>query len=236
MAKLKIALCDDEPVWREQISKMAEEVLQEEGIDHEISLYDNSEALINAVQAGLQFHILLLDVLMPDLDGMELAAQLRGQKMKSAIIFISSNLEMALRGYEVSASRFLAKPLDRAKLREALTYCRQQTEEKKEILLPTDHGQHRISVCDIEYVEAFDRGTRFVLATETVDSKLKFGEVQSLLPKTSFVLSHRAYLVNIAHVKRIRSKEFEMKTGAIVPISKHRYDEVSRRFFAYIED
>lgn len=236
MTEIKIAICDDEQVFRDQIVGMASDILKEAHISYEVTAYGSGKALLEAISGGRQFHILLLDVMMPGGDGMELAGLLRQQNMKTAIIFISSNLDMALRGYEVSASRFLAKPLDREKLREAMEHCCRAMETKKEILLPTEQGQHRIPFCDIQYVEAFDRGTRFVLAAETVATKLKFSEAQEALPKNLFVLSHRAYLVNLAHVKRIRSHEFEMKTGHLIPISKYRYDEVSKKFFAYMED
>lgn len=56
---------------------------------------------------------------MDSLDGIELAAALRKLGDGTAIIFISSNREMALRSYEVSAARYLAKPLQRPQLREA---------------------------------------------------------------------------------------------------------------------
>lgn len=91
--------------------------------------------------------------------------------------------------------------------------------EKKEILLPTIRGKHRTSFTDIQYVEAFDRGTRFVLANETVECRLKFNEVEALIPKSSFLLCHRAYMVNLSCIKYIRPYEFSLKSGETVPIA-----------------
>jgi len=85
-------------------------------------------------------------------------------------------------------------------------------------------------------VEAFDRGTRFVLSGETVETKLKFGEVEAMLPETIFVLCHRAYMVNLAEIKCIRRYEFTLKSGLAVPIGKGRYMEIHRKFMDYIAD
>ena len=85
-----------------------------EGLACSVSTYESATALLDAIQGGAQFHILLLDVMMEGLDGMELAAALRELGNSTAIIFISSNREMAMRGYEVSAARYLAKPIQRS--------------------------------------------------------------------------------------------------------------------------
>ena len=233
---LRIAVCDDAEGDRLQIAGMAEQILQEAGILHSISKYESGKTLLADIHRGAQFQILLLDVMMDEMDGMELAAVLRKQKNKTAIMFISSNREMALCGYEVSAVRFLAKPVEMDKLKEALLYCCSTWQEKKEILLPTEHGQYRTSFADIQFVEAFDRGTRFFLAEEVLESRLKFSEVEAILPKPAFLLCHRAFIVNLACVKYIRNYEFALKSGKIVPIGKARYADARKKFVDYLAD
>lgn len=234
--ELKIAICDDEAHYRDQVTGMTRHILQNAGIDCELSVYQSGTELLDAIRDGSVFHILLLDVVMEPFSGMELAALLRKQKNRCAIVFISGNLEMALQGYEVSAARFLSKPVDEARLEEALLHCCSLWQEKKEILLPTDQGQYRTSFSEIWFVEAFDRGTRFVLTDKTVETKLKFSEAEAMLPKSMFLQCHRAFLVNLHHVRWIRPNEFELMSGALVPISKHRYSEVNKKFFDYLAD
>ena len=234
--ELKIALVDSVESDREMIGGMVREYLKGLGVACSVSTYTGAEAFLEDIRGGRRFNLLLTDVMLEEMSGMDLAVELRRQKNNVLLVFISANREMALRGYEVSAARYLAKPLEQGKLEEALGYCYRRWQEKKEILLPTDHGQYRISYSDIEFVEAFERGTKFVLVGETVDSKLKFSEVESILPRTTFIHCHRAYIVNVAHVRRLRPNTFEMRSGATVPVSKHRYGEVSRRFFDFIAD
>lgn len=233
---LKIAVCDDTERDRKQIMETAARILQEADVLYSISEYEDGRTLLSDIQHGTRFNVLLLDVIMDEMNGMELAAQLRKQQNKVIIIFISGNREMALCGYEVAAARYLAKPLEEEKVKEAMQYCVSCLQEQKEILLPTARGQYRTSFSEIQFVEAFERGTRFFLTEETVDVKLKFSEAQAILPQASFILCHRAYIVNVSHIKRIHTSEFEMKSGASVPISKYRYNETSQKFFDYISD
>ena len=231
---IRIAVCDDRQADLEKIAAMSSEILREAGAVYSIAEYETGASLLDALQKGAHYHIFLLDVMMEGMDGIELAAELRRQENKNAIIFISINREMALCGYEVSAARYLAKPLDPSKLKEALLHCLQSWQAKKEILLPTEQGQHRTSFPDIQFVEAFDRGTRFILADEIVESRLKFSEAEAMLPKSDFLLCHRAFLVNLACVKTIRNYEFTLKSGRIVPIGKGRYSEIHKRFVDFI--
>ena len=105
---VSIAICDDEPKDLEEMETMTNELLEAEGISCGVSRFGDAGSLLSAAQGGENFDILLLDVIMENLNGIELAAALRKQGNDTAIVFISINREMALLGYEVSAVRYLA--------------------------------------------------------------------------------------------------------------------------------
>lgn len=118
-AKYHIAVCDDTATDRACITQMTQEIMSRHGISCDIAVFDSGSELLTAIQKGSVFDILLLDVIMDEIDGLALAAELRKQGQRSAIVFISSNRELAMYGYEVSAVRYLAKPVDADKLSEA---------------------------------------------------------------------------------------------------------------------
>ena len=229
--ELEIAIVDDSLQDRLHIAELTGKILSETNITYSLDLYEDGAALLEGLRGGKKYNLLLLDIVMGEMDGIALAKALRDQRDQTMIVFISSSHEMARQGYKVNALRYVVKPLDSEELKEALQYCHMELMTKKEILLPTENGHYRISFADIQFVEAYDRGTRFVLSGETMYSSVKFSEAVSMLPKSGFILCHRAFLANAANVKRIRPNEFLMRSGALVPISKHRYAEVSRQFF-----
>lgn len=233
--QLHIAVCDDESIDREETIRMTREVLRSENIACRISAYEESGSLLAAIQDGARFHILLLDVMMEGLNGMDLAANLRRLGNRTAIVFISSNHDMALRGYEVSALRYLAKPVDPERLREALLFCCETLFVQKTILLPTAGGQSRIHPSDIIYAESWDRGVRLVLKDGQLDAGVKMSDLAAMLPERQFVLCHRTVLVNLAFVQSIRYCELELKTGKVLPISKYRQSEMRQKFMRYLD-
>lgn len=231
--QIQLAVCDDEPADRRSIAALAEEILQNAGISCAVSLYSSAPELLAAVSGGKTFQILLLDVVMDGMSGMDLAAALRRFGDRTAIVFISSNREMAMRGYEVSAVRYLAKPVQPDRLQEALLFCC-RTCGKKELLLPTSRGQRRISYSDVVYAEAAERMTKLFLThgrEETVN--MKFSDLEAMLPGRQFVLSHRSYLVNLEYVSYVRSRELELSTGAVLPVSRYRLDALQKRMVDY---
>ena len=141
---------------------------------------------------------------------------------------------MALRCYEVSAVRYLAKPLREEQLREALLYCYKTFCEKKEILLPTTKGQRRIPLSDILYVEAMERVTKLALTDRLEEVSMKFSDLSALLPERRFVLCHRSYLVNLEHIAYIRSRDLELTTGEVLPVSRYRVEDLQKQFVDYL--
>lgn len=213
---------------------MAQEILRAEEIPAEIACFASAGALLHAIQTGGAFQILLLDVMMEGMDGMELAAALRAGQEEAAIVFISSNREMALRGYEVAA-RYLAKPLDAEKLREALLHCCAAYLQPREIVLPTSEGQSKVNVRAIVYVEPWDRGVRLHFAHKKVEVRMSISQVAALLPEHQFTYCHRTLLVNLAYVRHLRYCELELKSGERLPISKYRLAQFKSEFMKYLK-
>ncbi len=230
----QIAVCDDHREDRQKIAKMTAKLLEEAKIPYQLSEYASGLALLADIRRGVPFQLLLLDTEMRDMDGITLASTLREEKKDLAIVFISRNLEMAMRGYEVSAARYLAEPPCEEKLKEALLYCHGERRSHAEILLPTEVGERRISLSDIQFVEAFDRGTKFNMKKEAFESRWKISEAAEKLSSSDFLLCHRGFVVNLHEVEWIRRYEFVLKSGARVPIGKGRYAEVHQRFVDFI--
>lgn len=232
--KLQIAVCDDEAADCRLTADLTREILSAEGISYTISGYTNAAALLEAVQKGARFHILLLDVMMDGLDGLSLAAALRALGDSTAIIFTSSNRELALRGYEVSAARYLAKPLQTDQLREALLYCYQTACAGREIFISTEKGQSRLAPADILYVESWERGSRLQLTSGPIVTSERLSEMAERLPQRSFTFCHRTVLVNLAYVRHLRPREIELSDGSTLPVSKYRAAELKKRLLAYL--
>lgn len=230
-----IAVCDDVQTDREETAQLTEEICKAEGIIPRIARFERAEALLEAIQGGEHFALLLIDVLLPGLDGMELARVLRGQNEQASIVFISCNREMALQGYEVSAARYLAKPLDPEKLKEAILFCYGQYQKERELLVSVGGSMRRIAPRDIYYAEIMGRKCRVRLEQEECDVSLSISELEALLPEHDFIRCHQSFLVNWHHVQSLRTDAIELTDKRMVPVSKHRVKQVRQAFVDYMK-
>lgn len=230
-----IAVCDDVQTDREEIAHLTEEICRAEGIRSRIERFEHAEALLEAIQGGEHFALLLVDVLLPGLDGMELARVLRGQNEQASIVFVSCNRELALQGYEVSAARYLAKPLDPEKLKEAILFCYGQYQKERELLVSVGGSMRRIAPRDIYYAEIMGRKCRIRLEQEECDVSFSMSELEAMLPEHDFIRCHQSFLVNWHHVQSLRTDVIELTDKRIVPVSKHRVKQVRQAFVDYMK-
>lgn len=232
-----IALCDDDPADLRAAETLTRSILAEKGAAFRLRCFSSPRALLDALRADpQQFHMLLLDIMMDSLDGMTLAETLRREKVAARIVFVTSNTElsMAARGYEVQASRYLSKPLQRERLREALEHCYAASFQKKEILVYAEGGHHRISVSDIQYIEVQGRGTVFVSASGRLVTHNKISDLENLSALADFARCHQSFLVNLEQLVSVRRYTAVLRGGVEVPVSKQRYDATRRRLLDYL--
>ena len=226
---MQLAICDDKPEALGQLATLTREVAAQEGIRCEIAQYGSSLRLLEDIRQGVVWHALLLDAAMDELSGVGLAAALREMGQNTPVILVSDSPGMAPMGYEVSALRYLLKPIDPEKLREALRLCRPDAPQTREIVLPTQRGLRRLPVSGIVYAEAWGRGVRLTLQDGQEYLPLKISELEKLLPGDGFVVCHRTLLVNLACIRYLRYCELELCTGAVLPVSKYRMNDVRSR-------
>lgn len=230
-SRFRIAVCDGKETDRQEIARMVREILADKDIAYEVTGYESACVLLDAMQAGALFHLLFLE---PTLGGMELAASLRKQGDGTAVVFVSADRDMALRGYEVEALRYLEKPVDPEKLREALRLVYNTRLADREILLPGPDGQTRISPAKLLYAETWARGVRLVFQNDRWESSVKISRLAQMLPARDFVFCHRTILVNLAYVRALRYCELELTTGKTLPVSKYRQTELREKLERYL--
>lgn len=230
----RVAICDDEKADRDSAALMAKRVCEEEGIRAEISCYSGADRLKHAMEKGKEFDLILTDVMMPEQGGIEFARLLRRRGNQIPLIFFSSNREMALYGYEVSALRYLAKPLDPERFREAFCAGYEKFQETEGILLPITRGMRKVQPADIRFIEFRSKKSHVVMDGEEWETLSTMTELEKLLEGQGFVRCHSAFLVNCRYVESIYTAFLELDDERRIPVSKHRLHEVRRVFAEYI--
>jgi two-component system LytT family response regulator len=222
MPELRVLVVDDEPLVREGIRAY---LADEPDVVVAGECANGHDALTFLEGDGMSVDVALLDVQMPELDGLELARMLVPDG--PAIIFVTAFSEHAIRAFELNAVDYLLKPFDRERLRSALARARLRREAGTEAelserltavlgelrrgrsyaerLMVKAEGRIRfVPLAEVEWIEAADnyvrlhaRGERH-LVRETVRS------LEHRLDPAKFARIHRSAIVNLARIRELQ--------------------------------
>lgn len=231
---LKIAICDDSPLFLKQACLAVRKWAQKSPFTVELYTYDNGDELIIANKTE-PFDIILLDILMPLLNGMETARELRQHDKSVKIIFLTSSPEFALESYDVKAYSYLLKPVNDEKLEDILNECVQTfATDPKNLILKTSFGYQKIYYHEIEFAEAQNKKVLFRLRSgNTIESCDPFHFFEDMLTlKDGFFKCHRSYLVYLPNVDHFTATEITTKSGKHIPIARSYSKTFKEAYFA----
>lgn len=231
----RVAICDDEATSLQIIEALTAQVLTEEGIDYETVCFTDMESMIECLSdKGASYDILLCDILAVGMNGIEAAKELRRLGESLSIVFISSTAEYALEGYQVDALRYLQKPIQIDKLREALLSAYKMKDNKGDTLtFQVGDRLYKIPFGEIEYLESQGRETIVCTLNEQIAVHMKFSDMEKLLPEDCFVRCHRSYIINLNYVKDLARYRFLTKRGVEIPVSQLQYVDVKKKFMEF---
>lgn len=219
---LRIAICDDSRDFLQQAAGMVRQWSEQRRIPIQLFLYENGDELLSAAFSS-PMDIVFLDIIMPLLNGMDTARELRQHDTSVQIIFLTSSPEFALESYEVHAQGYLLKPVTYEKILKELDECAHSYQlEPKNIVVKTPFGYQKLYFHEIEYAEAQNKRVIFYLrsgsSVETMDPLYSFKE--TLNNQNGFFKCHRSYLVYLPNVDHFSTTEITMKSGRQIPVAR----------------
>lgn len=230
---MRIALCDDRPDQLENLHSM---ILAWNGEYVSVSCYDNGDALLQAHRTT-PFDIIFLDILMPLLNGMETARELRQTDKTVKLVFLTASADFAVEAFSVKASNYLLKPLDPEKLHRCLEELSEELHTfARKICIRGIHAMHQIPVEDIEYIESQNKRILFVLSNgETILSgEPLYAYEEKLTLEDGFFKCSRSFIVNIHRIDTFTAKEIRTRSGARIPISRSCHREFEDAYFSVL--
>lgn len=226
----KIAVCDDEQTQAELLAVIVQKWSGRFSHACEIRTFPSAEAFLFAYEDDSAYDILLLDVEMRDISGIDLAKKIRHDSSRAEIVFITSHFEFYGEGYDVDALHYLIKPVDEEKLMAVLTKAAEKlSAEPPSVILTCDGETVKVYETDIVYVES----DLHYIAVHTKDKEYKIKEnISSFAEKLSgdFYRAHRSYLVSLKHIVKITKKSVFVDIGEELPLSRGKYDDINRAF------
>lgn len=232
--KLKIAVCDDDELQREYLSEVVSAWAKRNRHLAEIRQYAEPKSFLFDYSEEKDFDILLLDIEMPEMNGIELAKQIRNESTTVQIIFITGYYEYFSDGFDVSALHYLLKPVDEGKLCPVLDRAAGNLASRQRgVLIDGPEFSVKVALADILYVESENVHIIVHTVSGNYRTRMALSSFSKQLDETFFKV-HRSYVVNLKYIKKITRADIAMANGDIVPISRGLYGEVHAALIKYL--
>lgn len=241
-AMYKIAICDDDKISLTYIHEVVSDYFKDKSnLSPEITTFSNASMLLASRES---FDIYFLDIIMPDIDGIEIAKQLRRIGNSGIIIYLTSSKEFALNAFQVEAFQYLLKPVSKETLHNVLEKALHMVDSNhfnihpKKLAIPTKNGIFTIAFDNLMYIEHLNRELYFHLKNgEVLNSSSHLLTLNSvatkLLPYQEFISPHRAYILNLKYVASVTKTDFVMQNGVKIPIPVRRHKYYKELFMDY---
>ena len=231
---LSIAVCDDNETDLQYINDMINVWATQERIPVSVRTFPSAESFLFHYSENNDYDILLLDVEMGKLNGIELARQIRLQNSCVQIVFITGYPDFIAEGYEVCALHYLMKPIKPEKFKEVLSRGAVLSQKERPFLLISSERETvRIFFDDIYYAES--QGHYMLVHTIQTQYRVRM-TVSGLLEKLDkgFYRSSRSFIVSLRHICRITLKEVFLDNQVSLPLGRGQYDEINTTMIRYL--
>ena len=222
---INIGICEDELHYRVNIKDMLGDILSTYSINYKIYEFSSGEELLSNYPKDLD--ILIMDIQMKIINGMDTARKIREFDQNLEIIFMTSFSEFMQEGYEVKAYRYILKPISERKISRNILPCINEVMKKKNNYLTINVKNYvdRIKIDSIVYIET-DRPNILIYTNDNkYTTKMSISKIDKILREHGFFRCHNSYIVNLKLVESMNSNT--LKIGEkYIPISKYRVKEL----------
>ena len=184
--------------------------------------------------------IMLLDIQMPDLTGMELV---KGLEKKPAVIFTTAYSEYAVDAFNLAVVDYLLKPFDFPRffqaVRKAIGNVQPKAEETTKqaadisksndfITVKADYKLYKINYDDLLFIEGQHEYVTFHTTQRRITALFALKDLEEMLPKDRFVRVHKSYIVSFKHIQDLDKSDVTV-AGNKVPVGASYRDELLSR-------
>ena len=228
---LRIAICDDNKEHRKEIKNLVASILFEQD-DLEIESFSDGIDITALIDNNLFFFdLILLDIRMPCVGGLDVAKTIRSNSLATDIIFITAYDEYVYEGYVYKAFAYLKKPVSPRKLTKELErYLFERENSSSSYLIINFNGnRQKLNIQHIDYIESFKRKVSIVMGNRVVEYYAKLDDIEQHCTN-KMIRTHQSFLVNLRKITQLTKTEATLENGKTIPISKRHFDSACQAF------
>ena len=223
---INAAICDDNEAMLNFLSGKIGEIFMENGMEFELQKFHSGEEFLKN-HKNCPFDVVFMDIVMPDMNGFDVAKQMRRISKDTYLIFITTESSLVYESFDFQPFYFIpkGKPLVvEERLRHVVSKLVLHTAANEKILIDGSYeNKFYVSPSDILYIKSSSNHVTFHFVDgKTVQIRKKLAELFDTLNQYIFVRTHNRIVVNMKHIERMDYPNMEilLDNGEIVPISR----------------
>ena len=237
---LRIAICDDEENYLKQTAALLQDYLHARpGLGGRTETFRSGGALLARAEEAGGFDLYVLDILMPELNGIDTGRRLRALGEGGEIVYLTSSNDFAADSYDVRAFFYLLKPIEGERLFQVLDGAVEKLTRRRSraIVVTTADGPRRLLLERIRYVERVGRCMRYDCTDGTIDSqtiRVSFREAAApVLADRRFCLCGASFVLNFQHVTGVNGQTALLDNGQTVVLPRTAATEFKKAWGNY---
>ena len=237
---LRIAICDDEEKQLNQTAALVKTYLRSHSSLHgQVEIFHSGVMLLEQAEKTGGFDLYILDILMPQLSGIDTGRRLRALGKGGEIIYLTNFNDFAADSYDVRAFFYLLKPVEKEKFFQVLDGAVKKLNRRRSsaVVVTTTDGPRRILLERIRYVERVGRCMRYYCTDGTVESqtiRVSFREMASpLLADRRFYLCGASFVLNFQHVTGVNGQMALLDNGQTVTLPRTAATDFKKAWGSY---
>lgn len=232
---LKIAIVEDDETQLTYVKELMKQWVT--GTQNTLKLVtcESAEEFVFKYLEAMDFDLILLDIRLRKMNGMELAKQIRKKDRTVQIAFLTGVKDYVFEGYEIGAIRYLLKPVQEKDLYKLLDDCIARTLHKMNeyFVFPYQGESVRIYYYEVIYIQVEGHYLQMITINKTYEWKGSLSSTLDILDKHRFILANRSTIVNLEHVIKITREQCCLEDGQNIPISRGYYNALNEAFISY---
>lgn len=230
---MRVAVVDDSAEENLHLRRCLAQFSREFSLSIEVRAYTSAQEFLQEYRHDQD--LLILDIDMPGLSGMDAAKQLRAAGDPVTLMFVTNMPQYALEGFAVDAVDYCLKPVDypafRLKLQKALRYVRLAEDESLD--LKTVDGYRQVHISNITYVESQLHYVLYHTPEGILKCRATLSEVEQVLTGKPFARASASFLVNLRHVQSMQGDVLRV-AGEEIRISRGKKKAFVSAFTRYM--
>jgi DNA-binding LytR/AlgR family response regulator len=234
-ALINVAIVEDDGECSTLIASYLQKYAKGKELTISSSAYANGSLFLS--QYKPIYDIVLLDIQLPSMSGLEVADRLRQIDEKVIIVFITNMRQLALEGYRVNAIDFVVKPVQFERFSIMMDKAMRiiSSIDKKPIMIHSAYGEMRVDASDIFYVEVYSHHIIYHLSKGNSESWGTLSSVEEKLASKQFSRCTSSVLVNLSYVESIE-KDSLVVHGEKLHVARSRRAKLMEAFAIYMSN